>query len=143
MELKKGKVAVLFAAAAVVVSTACVDVSASNDAVAFTNYRLKAGYANTYTTSRYRQTTNPNNKWKVNLAYSTEGKGSIATFWLAKANSAHTLVSGTHNVAQGSGNHYFAATSGASRSNVCLGMENNNYTPHEYKVSGYWDEETD
>lgn len=75
MELKKGKVAVLFAAAAVVVSTACVDVSASNDAVAFTNYRLKPRYANTYTTSRYRQTTNPNNKWKVNLAYSTEGKG--------------------------------------------------------------------
>ncbi|MFQ7310803.1 DUF2712 domain-containing protein [Sellimonas sp.] len=77
------------------------------------------------------------------MTYSSEGKGTIATYWLALFNSSHTLASGTHNVTQGSGAHYYSAKSNASKSNVCLAVENNNNTTNTYTVAGYWDEETD
>lgn len=106
------------------------------------SFTIKANYANTYSGSRYRQTTNTGNKWKVNMTYSGEGKGTITTYWLALFNSSHTIASATHDVKQGSGAHYYNAKSNASKKNVCLGAENNNNSTNTYKVSGYWDEET-
>ncbi len=50
--------------------------------------------------------------------------------------------SGTHDVKQGTGAHYFTAYSGANQTKVCLAAENNNDLPNSYTVSGYWDEET-
>lgn len=114
---------------------------ASDDNHGYT-YVIKGNHANTYSTSRYRQTTNTSNPWKVNMTYSGEGKGTVTTYWLALYNSAHTLVSGTNNVKQGSGAHYYTATSQANQKDVCLGAENNNNSTNTYTVSGYWDEET-
>jgi hypothetical protein len=139
--VKAKKAGALIATLALVVTSGISTVKASNDNIQF-NFNLKAHYANTYSPSRYRQTTNTNNKWKVNLAYSSEGANSIATFWLAKADTNHTRVSGTYDVHQGSGNHYYNAWAGASQTSVCLGAENNNDSANEYKISGYWDEET-
>ncbi|MBB3908820.1 DUF2712 domain-containing protein [Anoxybacillus rupiensis] len=112
---------------------------ASDDNIGF-NFELKPNYDNSYSAARYRQTTNPNNKWKVNLTYSSEGVGTVATFWLDKAG---TRVSEWYNVKQGSGPHYYPAYSTANQSYVRLGAENNNYTSASYTISGYWDEETD
>ncbi len=66
--------------------------------------------------------------------------GTVATFWLDKSG---TRVSDVHDVAQGSGAHYYSAFSTANQSNVRLGAENNNASPNSYTISGYWDEETD
>lgn len=110
---------------------------ASNDNVEF-SFKLQPNHGNSYSGSRYRQTSDSTNKWKVNLAYSSEGKGTVATFWLDKSG---TRVSDTHNVTQGTGDHKYLAFSTANQSNVRLGAENNNPTPDSYTVSGYWDEE--
>lgn len=113
---------------------------ASNDNYGYT-FQLGPHYKNSYSGARYRQTSNENNKWKVNLVYNSEGAGGKATFWLAKDNKNRTVVSYTHTIKQGSGAHYYGATAAASRTNVRLGAENNNSS--SCVVSGYWDEETD
>ncbi|WNB92541.1 DUF2712 domain-containing protein [Bacillus sp. NEB1478] len=110
---------------------------ASNDNVPY-SFTLKPGYGNSYSAERYRQTSDTSNKWKVNLSYSSEGAGTVATFWLDKST---TQVSDTHDVAQGSGNHYYTAFSTANQHDVRLGAENNNYSANSYSISGYWDEE--
>ena len=104
-------------------------------------FKIKANYENSYSAARYRQTTNTSNKWKVNLLNSTEGNETKTTFWLAK-DSNNALASGTHDVAQGTGAHYYNAKANASQTDVKLGAENNNYSSNTYTVSGYWDEET-
>lgn len=111
---------------------------ASDDNIGY-SFKLQPHYENSYSGSEYRQTSDSNNKWKVDLAYSSEGTGTIATFWLDKSG---TRVSDVHNVAQGSGAHYYSAFSTANQSNVRLGAENNNDSPSSYAISGYWDEET-
>ncbi len=136
--LKKKVVAIV--ALIAVMAMNIVPAFASDDNVAF-SFTVKGAYANTYSAKRYRQTTNTSNKWKVNLAYSEEGVGTYTTFWLASS-SDHDVVSGIHDVKQGSGDHYYNAYSTASESYVCLGAENNNYTTSTYVISGYWDEET-
>ncbi|MGN8712135.1 DUF2712 domain-containing protein [Hornefia butyriciproducens] len=114
-------------------------VFASNDNYGF-SFKLKAGYQNSYSEKRYRQTTNEDNKWKVNMKYNSEGDGCKATFWLAKSDENRTVVSNTHTIKQGSGAHYYKATAGASKTNVRLGAENNNDAA--CTISGFWDEET-
>lgn len=124
------------------VSIFAIPAYASDDNIDYA-FTVKAYYGNSFSTeSRYRQTTDPSNQWKVNLESSTEGTGTIMTFWLEKA-SDHTSVSLTKNVAQGSGDHYYWADTAASETDVYLGCENNNYTSQTYTVSGHWDEETD
>lgn len=139
-KLMKRKVMIIFAMA-MIIAMNTMTVFASNDNYGY-SYTVKAEHGNTYTTSQYRQTTNTKNKWKVDMTYSGEGVGTVTTYWLALFNDSHGVVSGTHNVKQGSGAHYYEATSGASQKNVCLGFENNNYSTNTYTVSGYWDEET-
>lgn len=112
---------------------------ASNDNVGY-SFTLKANYGNTYSSERYRQTENTANKWKVNMSYTSEGTGKIATYWLDKSG---TQVSNTVDVKQGGGSYYRSAYQTASKSYVRLAAENNNYTSNTYTVSGYWDEETD
>lgn len=115
---------------------------ASDDNIPY-SFKIKANYANTYSDEEYRQTTNTQNKWKVDMTYSEEGEGTITTYWLAAYNSNHDKVSDTHDVTQGTGTHYYSAYSSASQRDVCLGAENNNNSSNTYTVSGYWDEETD
>ncbi|MDD4371969.1 MAG: DUF2712 domain-containing protein [Anaerostipes sp.] len=114
-------------------------VKASNDSYSY-QFTLRPHYANSYSSSRYRQTTDVSNKWKVNLQTSTEGKGTKATFWLSNEN--HKKASETHTIAQGSGSHYYNAYSSASKRDVCLSVENNNDSSKSYKITGVWDEET-
>lgn len=124
-----------------VLGTTTMTAWASDDNYGF-SFSLKPHYANSYVAqARYRQTTNTNNKWKVNLQYNEEGAGKIATFWLAKAE-GKAAVSAAHDVAQGTGAHYYPAYSSASQTDVTLGAENNNDSPNTYKISGVWDEET-
>ena len=110
---------------------------ASNDNISY-NFSIQPGHANSYSSTEYRQTTNSQNQWKVNLAFSSEGAGTVTTFWLDKAG---TRVSDVKSVTQGSGANYTDAFSTASQSNVRLGAENNNYSTSGYTASGYWDEE--
>lgn len=123
----------------VMVSTG-ISVNASDDDIDF-SFTLKANYANSYSYGRYRQTTSKYNPWKVNLAYSSEGAGTKARFWLANSNT-FDRCSETYIVTQGSGDHYYSAWENAAEKRVSLGCENNNDTSKSYTVSGYWDEET-
>lgn len=110
---------------------------ASNDKVPY-SFTLKANYGNNYSGERYRQTENKDNKWKVNMTYTSEGAGKVATYWLDKSG---TQVSDTVDVHQGAGEYKRSAYQTASQSYVRLAAENNNYTSTTYTVSGYWDEE--
>lgn len=105
--------------------------------IAFT---IKAGQANSHSGPRYRQTKNTNNKWKVKLEKSGEGKGTVTRFWLEKSSGKN--VSTTVNVKQGHKPYYTPAYTDASKTYVRLTAENNADTSKTYRVSGYWDEET-
>ncbi len=142
MKLKKlAKILVTSTLAMCMVTTPMIS-KASDDNVSF-SFNLKAHYGNSTTSTRYRQTTNTKNKWKVNLTNSTEGNGKVATFWLTtNADGTNIVSDDTHNIAQGSGAHYYDAKSSASQKDVRLSVENNNDSPNTYSVSGYWDEET-
>ena len=94
ISLRIKKTAAFVVAMAVIFTTGFASVKASDDNISY-SFKLKAHYANSYSSARYRQTTNTNNKWKVNHAYSSEGRNTIATFWLAKDNSSYTRVSDT------------------------------------------------
>lgn len=105
-------------------------------------FKIKANNQNSYSYDEFRQTYNMENKWKIDLRYSGEGDGTISTFWLAKS-SNFQRVSGVFNVKEGSGAHYYRASSLASNHTyVSFGAENNNTTTKTYTISGYWDEET-
>ncbi|MEC1624682.1 DUF2712 domain-containing protein [Bacillus mojavensis] len=115
---------------------------ASNDNYGYA-FMLQPKHYNNYTDWRYRQTKHDDNPWKVNLKTSDEGKGTIATFWIEGVfDGRWFMASKTHDVKQGSGNHYYNANSIARQTNVKLGAENNNYSTNSYYISGYWDEET-
>ena len=111
----------------------------SNDNWGF-NFTIQPHQANTRSGARYRQTTNVNNKWKVNMQSSGEGARTVTTYWLE--NASGTNVSPSLNVKQGNGSYYSAAYSNASKKNVYLTAQNNNYNSSRYRVSGFWDEET-
>lgn len=140
MKTKK-RTMMLGLAAAMIIAMNASTVLAADDDIAY-SYTIKANYGNTYSDSRYRQTTNTSNKWKVNMTYSGEGEGTVTTYWLALFNENHDVGSATHDVKQGSGAHYYKANSNASQKDVCLAAENNNNSTNTYTVSGYWDEET-
>lgn len=111
----------------------------SDDNISF-SFNVPKNQGNGYTGTRYRQTLDSHNPWKVNLTYSGEGKGTVSTFWLELRNGKN--VSQAHNVAQGSGSHKYPAYRTASEENVRLTAQNNQNNSNHYTVSGYWDEET-
>ncbi|WP_047980202.1 DUF2712 domain-containing protein [Ornithinibacillus contaminans] len=112
-------------------------VFASNDNHNF-SFKIGSYYSNSFSAERYRQTDSIDNKWKVNLAYSSEGAGTITTFWIHKGSNR---VSEYKSITQGTGAHTYKPYSTANKSYVKLGAENNNYSSNTYSVSGYWDEE--
>lgn len=137
--IKKGfmKKAAITSVACLLMFTMAIPVFATNDNYSY-KFELKTGYANSYTGTKYRQTSNVENPWKVNMKKNTEGKGCIATYWLS--NNDKERVSAVHNVKQGSGDHYYNAWKAANKTYVRLSAENNNNAA--CTVSGYWDEET-
>ncbi len=113
---------------------------ASNDKWGY-SFTIKANQANSHSGKRYRQTTNTDNRWKVNLQSSNEkGKGTYTRFWLE--NNSNKNVSPSQNVKEDGGSYYKYAYSSASRKYVRLTAEDNSYKSETYHVSGYWDEET-
>ena len=114
---------------------------ASDDNHSF-SFTMKSKQANSYNAAaRYRQTSNPNNKWKVNLQNSAEGAGTISIFWIARADNKKA-ASNKYKVAQGTGAHYYNANNNGNQTDVQLAAKNNNNSSKSYKISGVWDEET-
>lgn len=121
---------------------ACVtmtSISAYDDNIAFT-LGIKEYQANSRTSGRYRETTNPNNKWKVQMTKTYEGPNASTTYWLERYDGGNVSKAITINV--NSGVMYTPAWSSASQATVYLTAENNNYNNITYTVQGYWDEET-
>lgn len=75
------------------------------------DFKLKPNCANSGSSSRYRETTSVNNPWKVRLKNSTEGKGTIASFWLGTYDRNTKAVQGSTimNVKQGAKARYCGA----------------------------------
>ncbi len=114
---------------------------ASDDNIPY-RFHLQTGGANSYLSSsesRYRQTTNTSNPWKVNMTNIRDDSDGKATYWIAR-NADHIQVSDAHNVHAGTGAHYYNARSSANQTNVVLAADNNNNVAAD--VWGYWDEET-
>lgn len=129
----------LLTVVAVTFIAAAVPVFAIEDSIAY-EFNLKTGYANAYSEGRYRQTTNLQNKWKVDMRYHSRGTTKRATYWLARTGDKER-VSETVDATASSSKRYLPAWKGASQCNVCLGCEN--YDNATATVSGYWDEEVD
>jgi Protein of unknown function (DUF2712) len=110
------------------------------------SFTIKANYANSYSTSRYRSATNNLDQWKVNLQESYEGDGTFTTFWIdgysGSVFDSWKMASAPHDVQQGTGSHYYTTNNEADESNIRLVAENNNSSPNSYNVYGVWDEET-
>ena len=105
-------------------------------------FHLQVGGKNSYLSSsesKYRQTTNPSNPWKVNMSNIRDDSDGIATYWIAR-NADHVQVSDAHNVHAGTGAHYYNVRSSANQTTVVLAADNNNNVAA--RVWGYWDEET-
>ena len=117
-------------------------VEAKEDSISY-SFKLKPYYGEDSTGFRYRQTLNVNNCWKVDLAYSSEGAGTKATFFLGQQIYIFGLkiASEPYTIKQGTGAHYYPSYVNGLQTNVVLSAENNNYTANTYNVSGYWDEE--
>lgn len=141
MKISKKRKQILTLALAIICAMSAIPTFASNDNIGY-SFSIKSSLQNTYSDKRYRQTTDTSNKWKVNMAYSEEGVGTMTVYWLSLFNSTHERVSGTHSIKQGTGDHLYNATYKASQTDVCLSAENNNNSLNTYTVSGYWDEET-
>lgn len=141
MEMKK-RVMWLMACLLVLVSlgfTAKAYAAYKTDYVKFT-FVIKPKQKNTSTSTRYRQTTNRNRAWTVQLGSSEEGWMTYTRFWLEKSNGEN--VSKAFNASAGGPRLYNSAYSSASKQNVKLTAENNNYNNASYSCYGTWDEET-
>lgn len=101
---------------------------------------IKPKQQNTYTGTRYRQTTNRDRAWTVQMRSSGEGWMTYTRFWLEKSNGDN--VSAGFNAAAGGARLYNSAYTSASQQNVRLTAENNNYNNGTYSCYGTWDEET-
>ena len=119
------------------------NVSAKDDNIGW-EFTIYAEHTNSYSYSRYRETSSVANPWKVQLKTSGEGKGTITTFWLAKQIEPYywQQVSVTRNVKQGAAPTTSGAYKSANKSHVSLADENNNYSVNSYWATGIWDEET-
>lgn len=132
----------LFSALSVVLilSSLTIPVAASWDDIPWA-FDLKAYQGNSYTSERYRQTEDKTNMWYVNYVSSTEGKGTIATFWLAESNIFHFHQSISVNEYVGN-SFRCEANEDAKKKYVVLACQNNNFNSNVYQATGYWDEET-
>ncbi|WP_253255004.1 DUF2712 domain-containing protein [Listeria ivanovii] len=108
------------------------------------DFKLKPNFANSGSSSRYREISSVNNPWKVRVNNSTEAKGTIASFWLGTYNNDKKAVRGSAimNITQGAKARYCGAYKVANKNTTYLAAENNNYTSKTYYVDGIWDEET-
>ena len=103
------------------------------------NFTIKIHQKNSTTGYRYRSTKYVENPWKVKIEYTTEGVGSITTFWLEGSYGKNV----SPDVYATTGRTYYSNPyKSANQSNVCLAAENNTYENYYYYCTGNWDEET-
>ena len=105
------------------------------------------GKVSKFDNKEYRNTTDVNNAWKVNLLRSTESPNGYKTstsFHLGvyNPNGINPYGSESYSVQMETGDHYFAAYANASKEYVYLYGNDSMSTNDAYSVSGYWDEET-
>lgn len=126
--------------AAMIVAFTVPTVFASDDNISF---KFRIGILQTNgqdPNGRFRQTTNPQNPWKVKLTSHSQGEGSYAIFWLEGADNSN--VSPDRTVRLGKPAVYTTAYASANKRTVYLTGENLNYVAAAYTVGGLWDEET-
>lgn len=135
------KLLVCILALTCIITVAVVPVIAAEENISF-SFTVKSYQKNSYASgSRLRETGRTDNPWKVNLAYTAEGAGSMNYFFLAGTNLTRTQYSNAYGVVQGTGAHYYRAYDNAQDKNVTLGARNNNNNSSSFTISGYWDEE--
>ncbi|WP_458353797.1 DUF2712 domain-containing protein [Peribacillus frigoritolerans] len=91
-------------------------------------------YDNGYSQTQSRSTAEKNAPWYLNLAYSSEGAGTITTMWLAKSSSVYS-----HPNKYYQGKKYTIKVKSAVSGSVRIGAENNNLSTKSHTVEGYWD----
>ncbi|MDM5287218.1 DUF2712 domain-containing protein [Peribacillus frigoritolerans] len=91
-------------------------------------------YDNGYSQTQSRSTAEKNAPWYLNLAYSSEGAGTITTMWLAKGSTAYSVANKYYQ-----GKKYTIKVKSGVSGSVRIGAENNNLTSKSHKVEGYWD----
>lgn len=118
---------------------------ATDDNVPFSFTVSINGKPSHFSKSRFRQTTNVRNSWKVQMDSSTEVKNvrSVTKFYLGVQNKPYNAQgSAMYNVILRDAASYFPAYSNASAKNVYLYARDDTTTNKNYDVVGYWDEET-
>lgn len=118
---------------------------AGEDRVPFNFVVSINGNPSHYTISRYRQTTNTRNTWKVQMDYSDEAKSvrSVTKFYLGVKHSPYNEQgSQMVKVILREGAYYTPAYTNASKKDVFLYARDDTTTNKNYTVTGYWDEET-
>ena len=94
---------------------------------------------NTSTRYQKRNTKNPQNKWMVKVTKNSEGKHTIARFWLE--NEWDVNVSKGYNTYSDSKVHAHPAYKSANNTTVKMTAENNNINMSQPYVQGSWAEE--
>ncbi|MGE6716706.1 DUF2712 domain-containing protein [Peribacillus frigoritolerans] len=91
-------------------------------------------YENGYSETQSRSTAEKNAPWYLNLAYSSEGAGTITIMWLDKSGTSYSDPSKYYQ-----GKKYTIKVKKAASGSVRIGAENNNLSTKSHKVEGYWD----
>ncbi len=113
------------------------------------NFRIvPGGKVSKFEYDEYRQTTNTNNSWKVEMTYSTESTSGAKTYTMFhlgvnNPNGINPMGSDSYYVQLDAGPYYRPAYTAASQKYVFLyGKDNMKSLDYYYTVTGYWDEET-
>lgn len=91
-------------------------------------------YENGYSKTQSRSTAEKNAPWYLNLAYSSEGAGTISIMWLDKGSTSYSHPSKYYQ-----GKKYTIKVKSAVSGSVRIGAENNNLSTKSHTVEGYWD----
>ncbi|WP_285768013.1 DUF2712 domain-containing protein [Peribacillus sp. SI8-4] len=91
-------------------------------------------YENGYSETQSRSTAEKSAPWYLNLAYSSEGAGTVTIMWLDKNGTSYSHPSKYYQ-----GKKYTIKVKKAASGSVRIGAENNNLSTKSHKVEGYWD----
>ncbi|WP_285769014.1 DUF2712 domain-containing protein [Peribacillus sp. SI8-4] len=143
--MKKGRVIAVGTILACSIGLGTLSVEAGNENSGYT-FKIKKNQGNESRSTKYRQTTNERNTWKVRMYKSGEGTNTYTTYWLEKSDGTNVSpavdVKAGNKDSKSGRNYYIKGNWGANAANVRLTAENNNVSSSTFSVSGYWDEET-
>ncbi|WP_285769015.1 DUF2712 domain-containing protein [Peribacillus sp. SI8-4] len=143
--MKKVRIIALGTILACSIGLGTLSVEAGNENMDY-SFTILKDQKNSYTGTKYRQTTNERNTWKVRMYKSGEGTNTYTTYWLEKSNGTNVSpavdVKAGNKDSKSGRNYYIKGDWGANAANVRLTAENNTASSSTFSVSGYWDEET-